>query len=197
MLTATLENLLNRGLPRSPRARALTAALGGKSVALEVGGLAHVHLASTGVTLAVSAAPAQADATLTGGPLAVLALLGGGEQAALRRGALAITGDAEVARQFQELLGLLRPDAEEELALLVGDVPAHELARGLRLAAGVTRRAAATALTNAAEYLAHERAQLVPRQEGEQFLRGVDALREDLDRLEARLELLAGRRAAP
>jgi ubiquinone biosynthesis protein UbiJ len=34
----------------------------------------------------------------------------------------------------------------------------------------------------------------VPRAEGEQFLRGVDALREDLDRLQARLDLLAQRR---
>ena len=31
MLTATLENLLNRGLPRSPRARQLCAALSGRS----------------------------------------------------------------------------------------------------------------------------------------------------------------------
>ena len=37
----------------------------------------------------------------------------------------------------------------------------------------------------------------VPRHEGEQFLRGVEALREDLDRLAARLELLAQRRRLP
>jgi ubiquinone biosynthesis protein UbiJ len=36
----------------------------------------------------------------------------------------------------------------------------------------------------------------VPRHEGEQFLRGVEALREDLDRLAARIELL-GRRRGP
>jgi ubiquinone biosynthesis accessory factor UbiJ len=197
MLTATLENLLNRGLPRSPRARELTAALGGRSVALEVGGVMRLHLASTGVTLAVSRAETAADATLAGGPLAMLALLGQGAQGAVRRGALEITGDAEVAQQFQELLKLLRPDAEEELALLVGDVPAHGFARGLRLAGELGRRALTTSLANAAEYLAHERADLVPRQEGEQFLHGVDALREDLDRLEARLELLARRRPAP
>jgi ubiquinone biosynthesis protein UbiJ len=34
----------------------------------------------------------------------------------------------------------------------------------------------------------------VPRAEGEQFLRGVDAVREDLDRLQARLDVLARRR---
>ena len=36
MLTATLENVLNRGLPRSPRAQQLCAELTGRSVAVEV-----------------------------------------------------------------------------------------------------------------------------------------------------------------
>ena len=50
---------------------------------------------------------------------------------------------------------------------------------------------------NLAEYLGHERGDLVPRNEGEQFLRGVDAVREGVDRVEARLENLARRRGAP
>jgi ubiquinone biosynthesis protein UbiJ len=45
-------------------------------------------------------------------------------------------------------------------------------------------------LENISEYLAHERRDLVPRGEGEHFIRGVDTLREDVDRLEARLDLL-------
>jgi len=36
MLSATLDNLLNRGLPRSPRARQLCAELEGRSVAIEI-----------------------------------------------------------------------------------------------------------------------------------------------------------------
>ena len=46
MLSATLDNLLNRGLPRSPRARQLCAQLEGRSIALEIRaikiGRAHV-----------------------------------------------------------------------------------------------------------------------------------------------------------
>ena len=53
------------------------------------------------------------------------------------------------------------------------------------------RRAAATAVQNVAEYLAHERADLVPRAEADQFTAGVERLREDVDRLEARIKLLA------
>jgi ubiquinone biosynthesis protein UbiJ len=37
-----------------------------------------------------------------------------------------------------------------------------------------------------AEYLAHESRDLVPRAEAEDFYRGVERLREDLDRLDAR-----------
>jgi len=37
----------------------------------------------------------------------------------------------------------------------------------------------------------------VPRNEGEQFLRGVDAVREGVDRLAARIELLTARRGVP
>jgi ubiquinone biosynthesis protein UbiJ len=43
---------------------------------------------------------------------------------------------------------------------------------------------------NVAEYLAHERRDLVPRAEAEDFYRSVERLREDLDRLEARAGLL-------
>jgi ubiquinone biosynthesis accessory factor UbiJ len=195
VLTATLANLLNRGLPRSGRARELTAELAGHSFVLEMAGFGRVRVASDGTTLSVSADTAAADATLCAGPLGFLALAVDDPQAVLRRGAATVSGDAEVAARFRELLTLLKPDPEEELSLVVGDVPAHQLGRLARAAAQWGRRAADTAWRSSADYLAHERADLVPRREGEPFLRGVDALREDVDRLEARLMQLARRRA--
>jgi ubiquinone biosynthesis protein UbiJ len=197
MLRATLENLLNRGLPRSPRARALCAALSGRSVALAVPDIARVRLSSNGQTLAVTRDDAPADATVRGGLLSLLALSGPSAEAVVQRGDVTISGDSEVAQGFRELAQLLRPDPEEELSLLIGDVPAHQLARIARGGARWSVRAADTTLRNLAEFLGHERADLVPRNEGEQFLRGVDALREGVDRLQARLDLLARRRGAP
>jgi ubiquinone biosynthesis accessory factor UbiJ len=44
-----------------------------------------------------------------------------------------------------------------------------------------------------AEYLAHERRDLVSRPEGRQLLEGIDTLRDDVDRLEARIDLLTQR----
>jgi ubiquinone biosynthesis accessory factor UbiJ len=193
MLTVTLENLLNRGLPRSGRARQLCAQLSGRSLAIVIRDVARVRVASTGLTLTVSVDARAADATLTGGLLGLLALAGEGAQAVLQRGEVTVDGDADVAEKFRELLQRLRPDVEEELSLVLGDVPAHQLARLARAAVRWTAKAADTTLENLSEYLGHERGDLVPRNEGEQFLRGVDEVREGVDRLEARFERLAAR----
>jgi ubiquinone biosynthesis protein UbiJ len=210
MLTATLENVLNRGLPRSPRAQQLCAELAGRSVAIAIAGSSRrILVESTGLSLklrAISAGsltpPSDAtisgeslsstnpDATISGGPFSLLALSGPAPEAVLQRGDVRIDGDAELAQKFRELALLLRPDLEEELSLVVGDVPAHQLGRFARAAFGWTRKAASTTVRNAAEYLGHERRDLVPRSEAEQYLQGVDTLREDVDRLAARIDLL-------
>jgi ubiquinone biosynthesis protein UbiJ len=198
MLGATLERLLNRALPRSVRARQLTAQLQNRSLAIEVREFTRLRVSSNGVTLAVTADAEPADATLSGGPLALAALLGPTPEAIVQRGAVTVSGDAEVAQQFRELLQLLKPDPEEELSLVLGDVPAHQLGRLARSGVEWGAKAATTTLHNLAEYLGHERGHLVPRNEGEQFLRGVEAVREGVDRAAARLELLlARRRGAP
>jgi ubiquinone biosynthesis accessory factor UbiJ len=196
MLTRTLEQLLNRSLPRSPRAQQLVAELTGKSITVIMPQLSRFRVASNGATLSLSRETTACDASVSGGPVSLLALAGARAQAVLQRGDVRIEGDTEVAQKFRELGALLRPDLEEEVALIVGDVPAHQLGRLARLGGAFAARAVDTTLTNLAEYLGHERADLVSRQEGEQFLRGVDVLREDLDRLQARLELLARRRGA-
>jgi ubiquinone biosynthesis protein UbiJ len=197
MLTATLENVLNRGLPRSPRAQQLCAELAGRSVAIAIAGRSRrVLVESTGLSLKLRAVTAESlastpsDATISGGPFSLLALSGPAPEALLQRGDVRIDGDAELAQKFRELALLLRPDLEEELSLVVGDVPAHQLGRFARAAFGWTRKAASTTVRNAAEYLGHERRDLVPRSEAEQFLQGVDTLREDVDRLAARIDLL-------
>ena len=197
MLISTAENLLNRGLPRSPRARELCAELAGRRIAVEVRGFTRVLVESDGVALRLTSdAETPADAEIRGAPISLLALTGSSPEEVIQRGDVEIVGDAELALRFRELARLLRPDIEEEVAMLIGDAPAHRLGRFARMAVGWGRRAVRTTVENVAEYLAHERSDLVPRAEGEQFLRGVDALREDVDRFEARLELLERRKAA-
>jgi ubiquinone biosynthesis protein UbiJ len=196
MLTSTLENILNRGLPRSPRAQQLCAELAGRRIAIEAPAVARLLVESTGNLLRITRGTAPADAEVVGGPLSLLALGSSGSDAPLSRGEVEVRGDAELARKFRELARLLAPDPEEELSMFVGDVAAHRIGRMARGALDWTRNATTTLLQDLGEYFSHERGDLVPRQEGEQFLRGVDALREDVDRLDARLELLMQRLAA-
>jgi ubiquinone biosynthesis protein UbiJ len=197
MLLASIEKLLNRSLPRSPRAQALAVALTGRSLAVEMTGAGKVVVSSLGERLRIEPdTGAAADASLSAGPFSLLALAGGQSGTLAQTGAT-ISGDAEVAQKFSELLGLLRPDPEEELAQLLGDAPAHHLGRLARAASGFAQRAARTGVINVAEYLAHERRDLVSKAEGRQLLDGVDALRDDVDRLEARLEHLAQRLRTP
>jgi ubiquinone biosynthesis protein UbiJ len=193
MLLASIEKILNRSLPRSPRAQALAATLAGRSMAVAITGAGPVVISSTGERLRLQSGAGQpADASISAGPFSLLALAGGSPQALSRTGAT-ISGDSDVAQQFSELLGLLRPEPEEELAQLIGDAPAHHLGRLARLALGFGDRALRTTANNVAEYLAHERRDLVPKAEGRQLLDGIDALRDDVDRFEARLRHLEQR----
>jgi ubiquinone biosynthesis protein UbiJ len=194
MLTQAIENLLNRSLPRSPRARELCAALAGKRVRVEARALGWVVIAesmNTSIRFVKESTDGQPpDADISGSLLSLAALAGSHPEEVIQRGDVTIRGDAEVAQKFRELAMLLKPDVEEELSRLIGDTPAHQALRLVRLATGFGRRAAETGVRNVAEYLAHERGDLVPRAEAEDFYRGVERLREDLDRLEARVQLM-------
>jgi ubiquinone biosynthesis accessory factor UbiJ len=191
-MLATVENVLNRGLARSPRARQLCSELAGARLAVQVRGITRILVHSSGELLhCTRSATGPAEAEVSGSALGLLALAGTSPERALQQGTVEIRGDADIARKYRELARLLMPDLEEELSLLVGDVPAHQLGRLARAVVGWGRQAASTAAQNVAEYLAHERADLVPRAEAEQFISGVDRLREDADRLEARINQLA------
>jgi len=193
MLTQAIENLLNRNLPRSPRAQELCGSLQGKSVRIEARGLGwvvHVESLGSSVRLSRAAGEKAPDAEISGSLMNLGALAGPSPEEVIRRGDVTIRGDAESAQKFRELAMLLKPDVEEELSRLIGDTPAHQALRFVRSMAGAGRRAATTSVRNVAEYLAHESRDLVPRAEAEDFYRGVERLREDLDRLDARAQLL-------
>ena len=195
MLTGIVENLLNRNLGASPRARELCAQLRERRLAITMSGTPlRIAVESTGDSLRIwRHGGGEFHAEVEGTPMNLVALAGPEPEALLQRGAVTIRGDVELAQRSRELALLLRPDFEEELSRLVGDAPAHQLMRFASGALAFGRRAFSTTAQNLAEYAAHERGDLVPRAEAEVFLEGVDRLREDVDRLEARLALLEQR----
>ncbi|MGH8221027.1 MAG: ubiquinone biosynthesis accessory factor UbiJ [Steroidobacteraceae bacterium] len=197
MFTSTLENILNRGLPRSPRARELCTELTGRRVAVEVRGIADFTIASDGNALTVSSGATDgADARVRAGATAFLKFAAPAPPATLRAAGIDVEGDEALAERYRELGLLLRPDLEEELALAIGDVPAHEIARVARAAFGWCRSAAETTVRNFAEYFAHERGDLVSRSEGRQLFEGIGEAHAGIERIEARIALLEQRLAS-
>ncbi len=199
---ASAEALLNRGISQSTQAAAAARRLNLTSVAVEIEGVLRMRAAVAGDRLALLwGGDTAADATIAGSPLAFLELLrggpGGGAGAGKGRTAVQVQGDAELAGRYRELFALARPDFEEELSRLVGDVPARRLSQFARGALSWTRRARRIAGENLAEYLQEESRDLVSKPELEEFLLGVDQLRETADRVEARLARLEQRLRGP
>jgi ubiquinone biosynthesis protein UbiJ len=195
MRLTPLESLLNRNIAASSTARSLCRRLDTKVLALHMDGLPFsIYFRALGDRMVLeTTSDAAADAKLSGTPLALARLAGPMPETALRTGAVHIEGDAEVAQTFSELLKHARPDLEEELSRVVGDVAAHQIGNVARSALGAARRASDTFLQNVSEYLQEEGRDVPNRTEADEFLRGVDKLRDDVDRLEARLGLLESR----
>jgi ubiquinone biosynthesis protein UbiJ len=192
MITARLQALVDRGVEGSPRARDLLALLQGRRM-LVVARHTPWELmlqAQDGRLLLLRAASAAPDVRLAGTPFGLLALLREDPTAVIRRGDVVLSGDAEIGQRFQELTLLLRPDLDAGLARVIGDIPAYGIGSLLRKALEYGRGSLATQAQNVGEYLAHERQVLVPRAEAAQFLEAVDTLREDADRLAARVARL-------
>ncbi len=190
---ASVEALLNRSIDRSIQATASARRLNGTSLQIDIDGMLGVRAAVSAARLSLSAdaAPA-ADAGISGSALALFELVRG-TRAGIDHTAVRIRGDAEIASRYRELLALARPDLEEELSRHIGDVPAHRLARAARGAVAWARKARRTASENLAEYLQEESGDLVNNTELQEFLHGVDRLRETADRVEVRLARLENR----
>ncbi|MGH8176586.1 MAG: ubiquinone biosynthesis accessory factor UbiJ [Steroidobacter sp.] len=192
MRLTPLEAVLNRNIAASSAARALCRRIDGKVLALHIDGAPiSLFFGAHGEQMTLSTVhEAAPNATLSGTPLSLLRLAGPKPEAVLRARSVHIEGDAEAAQVFSELLKCARPDFEEELSRVIGDVAAHQVGNAARSALGFARRAADTFAQNIAEYLQEEGRDLPSRTEADEFIAGVDALRDDADRLEARLNLL-------
>jgi ubiquinone biosynthesis protein UbiJ len=199
---AAFEALLNRGVQASMQATALARRLGGTALRLDIEGMASIRISVLGGRLSlIGAGPldsqagepgahAAADAFIAGSPLALLRLAGG---SASRGAGVSVSGDAEIANSYRELLALARPDFEEELSRLIGDVPARALSQFAAKTVEWAARARRTAGENIAEYLQEESRDLVNKPELDEFLQGVDTVRETADRVDARIAHLEQR----
>lgn len=203
-----LESMINRYIGESSRAGELLESLDGRSLAIVVRGLGfRLRLQSLKTRLAVSvesatstaatatannsaAESSSATATVEGTPPVLLGLLGKAEAEGFRESGAEQSGDVATAVAFAELLRHARPDLEEELSRLIGDIAAHEVAGAARRTDDWAREAGSALTMNTSEFLQEEARQLPPRVEVNAFGRDVEYLRDDVERAAQRLARL-------
>ncbi|GHD72786.1 sterol-binding protein [Luteimonas padinae] len=194
-----LESALNRALSLDDDTRQALSRLDGRRVALH---LASPPLAMSirvdGEALRVGPAdgagePDLAVRTTLGGLLGQLRglLAPGDDHHATPSGRLRIEGDAELARALQRLAQRFDPDWQRPFVAAFGEVVGVQVANAAASALKGARRAGQGFASTAAEYVVEESRDVVGRLELEAFHDDVDVLRDDVERLAARVARLA------
>jgi len=192
------QRLINRGVSQSETAAELCRRLDEKYVQIIAENFSlnvnfHIH---DGHVALFSGPIENADAKISGTPINLLRLSGDDPESVIRAGDVRISGDAEVAEDFRALLTVTRPDWEEELSHITGDVIAHEVGIGARQFRGWARRAERTLARSLGEYLSEETRSVVTETELEEYCDEVDQLAAGVDRITARLNLLREKRSS-
>lgn len=192
VIAAALEAAINPMLRLDPDLSPRLAALDGKVIAIEpeASGLVfYLRFGPNGVRVSDRCSE-EATVRIRG---TLLALLRQWRNRGATDDGIIIEGDVAVGREFQAVPAHWDVDWEEQLSKLVGDVAAHQIGRFQRGVRDWGRQTGETLLRDGAEYLQQEAQALPPRHAVEQFLSAVDVLREDADRLAARVDRLRRR----
>jgi ubiquinone biosynthesis accessory factor UbiJ len=187
VLQAPWKRFINHVLHATPRAMERLQGFAGKTVVFRSGlfKLSLTVLANGEVDVAPQGA--AADVTMVVSP-ALLPRLAAKEEAAFKEAAF--EGDVDFAQEIGFLARNLKWDIEEDLSKVVGDIVAHRIVSAARAADEWRRDATRRLGENVKEYLTEERPALVARRDSDEFVREVDAARDDVARLEKRLKRL-------
>jgi len=201
MAASALEAVINKGLAlalnqyQDDVVHQRLQALDGKVIAIDLQGMDHSFymIFNAGSVHVQNHLLGQADVRIAGTPLSLLRTSLAGkqqQQQGLFSGAVSISGDVDLGRQFNALLDGLNIDWEELLSQRVGDVVAHELGSRARELGAWVQQSLTTLAGDTSEYLQEEAQLLASRAELEPFLTAVDTIRNDVERLEKRLSRL-------
>lgn len=186
-----LQGALNHTLSLDPDTERKLAALDGRSVQLHLRG-PELALAITVEDARLKIGPPQQDEQLrvAATPGSLLAMLFARSAEGVPPGKVEIAGDAELARRLQQLASTFAPDIEEAFARTFGDVIGVPMARAFNAALSHAKETASHLTQDSADWLRDEARIAVAPGEADDFLDGVDEVRERTERLQARLDRL-------
>lgn len=183
--------IVNRQIRAKTPARELCRELDGQVVAIRVRDTALAMFFQVGPDeIELIPETENPDVVLTGSLLTLAGLATQSEGSGTRSGSIDLTGNIDTAQSFQRLMSYGKPDLEEELSTLVGDVAAHGIGDVARNIGRWSRNAHSVMEQNITEYLQEESRALPSRYEVDRFRDRVDVLRDDADRLDAKITRL-------
>lgn len=194
---AAIEASVNQYIALDPEGAQRLSGLHGRVILIEVTGFAtrlYLIPGTKGIQVYGDYA-GEPDCVLRGTPLA-LARMGTSRQKEnqLFSGEVQIEGDTHLAQAFGDLMGGLEVDWEEQLSRLVGDGAARQVGDRVRSVERWGRRTGDAFNADVKDYLQEEARLLPSRYEVQAFLDDVDQVRDDVERLAARVARLSKKR---
>lgn len=113
-----------------------------------------------------------------------------GSSESLFKNRIAVSGNTQTGEAVREILAKIDIDWEEQLSKLTGDIIAHKVGNVFRTIKNASQKTRQTIGLNIKEYLQHESGALVTPEEITGFCNQVSAVRNDVERAEARLNRL-------
>ena len=190
-----LETVINRYLALDPEMLDKMAAFSGKVIKLDIVGLnKEVYLFPDARGVQVSMQyddDDEADTTLRGSLISLFKMgLVSNAANMLLKGEVEISGDTRLGHQFKNVFSQMDIDWSEPLAKLVGDAAAYQIQQAGKQIGRWGKDTASSVSTSFSEYLQEESRDVVTETELEMFNDAVDKLRNDVDRLAAKVQQL-------
>ena len=184
MFKPLLTRILAHLIAQNQWAKPMLAPLGGQSVKFNLIPASATLVILEDGGLAMAGESNQADATVTLTPSTALRLLAKDAQA---HSLVHIEGNTQLATELAKVLQHLSWDVEEDLSHVIGDAPANQLLNFGKKTMAQGRANVTNLAEMVVEYWQEEQPLIAKKRHVEQFVKDVDQLREEVDRLEKRL----------
>ena len=193
------ESAVNRYLSLDPEISRQLGDLDGRCIALDIRApeiTIYCFPCAGGVALQ-SQYEGEVDCHLSGSISGLLKMIRSDNPAeVLSKGEVTIQGESRVAQMFSDTLSQVDIDWEELLSKVTGDFAAHRIGNSLKAGRDWFLDGIRALQTDSTDYLQEESGILPTEVEIERFIQEVDVLRDDVERLEARLRRLEARNPA-
>jgi ubiquinone biosynthesis protein UbiJ len=190
MLKPLLTRLLNHLVNQNSWAREQLQPFAGRAVRFNIPPVSATITILEDGGLAAAGDTAEPEATVTIPFSTALGLLADDDKAS---SLITLEGDAALAAVLSRVLRNMQWDYEEDLSKLVGDIPAHQAMEfGRKTMVGIKRQTLNVAQMFS-EYWQEEQPMIAKKRHVEKFVKDVDLLRDDAERLEKRIGKLESR----